>query len=137
MILVAGSLTKTIDGLVKAADTGVTRTGKALRNFHVNFFLEVTMKKCVVDIQLVKMPSASGSNSNDTANNDELGYWDESVMVINAFDLGEAFRNETSLVALNRPIRVELDLEDPFTLDNLFTRRKESESPGAICFPIN
>ena len=64
-----GGLFKAIDGL---AETNITRVSKRVtsRGSHVDFLIEVAMKKGIIDVKLVDRPRTSSGNSKEEANSE-------------------------------------------------------------------
>jgi len=51
------------------------------------------MKKCVIDIKLMKWPTICNSKAEDNANGSGLDDWTKSFFVISARSLVKTFRN--------------------------------------------
>jgi len=90
------------------------------------------MEKRIVDTKFMKMSILNGSQGKETPDYSKLSYKGESLKIIKAFTMSEAFGNKASFVALNRTIQVMLDLIDPFAAYRSLMRRQRHESPCII-----
>ena len=98
----------------------------------VNSLIQMTMKKGVLDIQLMNRPGTRRSNAENNPNRCWLNNWIESLFVVDAILLRKSSNNPQSFVTSKRAIRVILMLENPLAGDNVGTRRPWYESPSAI-----
>jgi len=82
------------------------------------------MKKSVIHISLMNRPVGRQDNRKNKTNGSLFYDRVEGVRKIMSFTLVETFGNETSFVALNRTICVELVFEDPFSPNKVSIIRK-------------
>lgn len=71
---------------------------------HVYLFIEVTMNKDFVNIELIKMQISSSRDCKNTMNSDTLGNRCKSVMVFKSFNLHVTLGNQPSLMLFNGSI---------------------------------
>jgi hypothetical protein len=126
-------LFKSVKGLVEAADIiqmrGINETS-GLRT--VDHLSESSVKKSIVDVELMHGPITGESNIEDCANSGRLDDGDESLIIVDTRTLGEAVKNPVCLVSIKRPIRVKLVFEYPFAGDDIGERRLGDEGPGVV-----
>jgi hypothetical protein len=90
------------------------------------------MEKGIVDVELMKGQAPSSSQGKQAANWDDLGSWGKGVLIINAFELSEAFSDQSGFVPLDRTIWVVFNFVHPSATNQCFARWKWSERPSAI-----
>ena len=83
----------TIQRLLKLANKIGPRSLKPAKRFHVDVFIEISMKECIVHVPLVQFPSLRSSNRLKTTNDFHFTYWSKSFVQIFAFDLSIAKNN--------------------------------------------
>jgi hypothetical protein len=108
---------------------GVGETGGLLT---VDLLMEIAMKKCIGDIELVSRPSVCGDESEDGADCRRLDDGRESLAEVDARPLIEAVHHPSGFVAFQRAIGVEFVLEHPFAGDDARARRARNEGPGLV-----
>lgn len=104
---------------------------KALRLLHVDIFMELPIKKGIVDIKLNKGTFGSKSNGEDSSHCDWFHHWRVGVTVILTIFLVESFGDQACFIFVYGTIRVLFDPENPFAPDGSFMRRKRYQAP---CF---
>ena len=85
----------------------------------INSLLEITMKKCIFDIQLMYWPRVRGCK---TENHMDSGWFHdrtEGLVVIQTFLLSETPDNPPSFIASQRAICVKLVAKDPLPMTML------------------
>jgi hypothetical protein len=90
------------------------------------------MKEGILHIKLTKKPSSSNFKREKKPDGGRLGHWTESVIIIKTIALSESPGNKTRFVALNRPIRMLLDLENLFRINDVDTRWWRNKIPSLI-----
>ena len=108
------------------------RMVKARRLFHINELMEITMEKCVGDIQLANMPTLADSEGKEETNSSDLNDRTEGFVVINAFFLVEAFSDETGFVLGRCTVQGRLNFVNPFTAIDRSIERSRNELPCLI-----
>jgi hypothetical protein len=97
------------------------RTNKSWGLPHVDFFLEKTMKECILDIQLSKTPTSGDRQRQKEPNGGRLDNRTEGVLIVKPMTLFEPLGNKTSFVALDRTVSMFLHLEDPLRVNDVDT----------------
>lgn len=82
--------------------------------------MEITMKKCIVDIYLVDSPIVFDIKSKETFDGGDLYNRAEGFKIVNAFFLCITSYYQSCLVSFNCAIRSLLDLVDPLTRNAFF-----------------
>ena len=108
------------------------RMGKARRGKHVYFLGEVTMKKGILDIELIEGPLSDGSKNDQSAYSSHFGDGGKSLLIINAILLSETTGDKTGFVSFYRSIRVSLDFIHPLATNGDFARRKRDKVPSVL-----
>jgi hypothetical protein len=106
------SLLETIQSLHQA--TQMIRSGlvsKSRRLTHVNLLFQNTMKGSILNFQLAKGPTSCDCHREQDANGGWLDNRVEGVFIVKTIVLSEPFRNQSSLISLNRPINMFLHFE--------------------------
>ena len=104
---------QTINRLVESTYKVLPLSTKTGWSLHIDFFSKVAMKKGILNVHLVEIPTTNGGNSKKTLKSGELGHGSKSFSIVNTFALGEAFGNKASFVMFNNAIRIILDLGRP------------------------
>ena len=104
---------QTINRLVELTYKFLPLSAKTWWSLHIDFFSEIPMKKGVLNVHLVEIPTTNRGNSKKTSKSGELGHRSKSFSIVNTFALGEAFGNKAKFVTFNNAIRIILDLVDP------------------------
>src|SRR5664279_290874 len=86
---------------------------------HIDSLIEKTMEKRIADVYLTEAPTARNCKGQNQTHSDRLHNRTEGVVIINTVLLSETASNETRLELVNRTIRTEFRLENPFTADNV------------------
>ena len=76
--------------------------------------MKLPMQKCIVNIHLMKMPIMHYCQSKQNLNCGHFSHWEESVKVVQFFNLNIALCYKPSLVMFNAPIRCSFNFEYPF-----------------------
>ena len=109
-----GRLLKSIEGLVKQADVlGARRVDEAGWLLTMNHLIKVTMKKGVLDIQLMNWPSMGDGDAEYNADRSRFDNRTKSLVVVNTRLLGESTYDPPGLVPSKTAISAKLVLEDP------------------------
>jgi hypothetical protein len=99
---------------------------------HVDLLLKNTMEECILNIKLPKMPTTRDCKREQKANSGGLNDRAESIFIVQSIPLFESLGNQARFVALNRPVRVTLDLKDPLRVNDIDTRTRRNQPPGLI-----
>ena len=91
-----------------AEETNITRVSKRVtsRGSHVDFLIQVAMKKGIIDVKLVDRPRTSSGNSKEEVNSDSLCNRGEAVKVIHTLI-------NPSGEAIDCTIGIELSFKNP------------------------
>ena len=79
-----------------------------------NNFTEITMKKCIMDVKLIKKPRRGCSNDKKTINCKHFHNRRKFVMIVNVFNLSVVFSHKTSSIMFNRSVIMTLILYTHF-----------------------
>uniref|UniRef100_M8AXT3 Pleiotropic drug resistance protein 5 n=1 Tax=Aegilops tauschii TaxID=37682 RepID=M8AXT3_AEGTA len=90
------------------------------------------MKKSVVNIKLTQRPPFGNSQGQKQTDSGRFDNWTERILIIKTVPLLKAFRRKPRLVALDRPIRMLLDLEHPLGVNNVAPRHGRNKAPSII-----
>ena len=84
-------------------ETNITRASKGLpsKGSHVEFFIQVAMKKDITDVKLVDRPRTSSGNNKEEVNSNSLGNRGEAVKVIHTLKLVVSFSDKARLVPID------------------------------------
>ena len=84
--------------------------------FHEDLFAKDTIQEGIIDINLLIIPMIGNNKSKDDSEwfVNEVEYLKE----VYAWLLLKAFSHKSSFVALDRPIKIKFDPEDPFVINN-------------------
>lgn len=66
------------------------------RKLHLNLFKKVTMKRNILHIHLKQQPMMNGNNSDDQLKSDMLCSREESILIVNPFQLTIPFGHKSS-----------------------------------------
>lgn len=107
-------LTETVEQFVEEVD-GVRAfcVNKAGRLLTEHIFLQVSVKKCIGDVELPSRPLSSSCDGKYGADSSWFHHRCESLAEINAGALREPANNPPSLVSLERAIRIQFVFENP------------------------
>src|SRR6266498_1625829 len=78
---------------------------KSRRNFHINFFLQFTMKKNILDIQLMKRPPKISCTGDQCPYCAHLCHWCKGLIVVNPIHLTVTFCNQPCIVPVHLSLR--------------------------------
>ena len=78
------------------------------------------MKKSILNIKLTKKPTSSNSQREKKSDGSRLDHWTEGVFIVKSKTLSKTTSNQTSLIALNGPIRMLLHFENPFGINDIY-----------------
>lgn len=82
VVLVSRCLFQLVERLLQMTHTSFTFFRESLWNFHVHLFIQVSMQKCIIDIQLMYKPIFLSSNQQKNKHGNKLCNWCKSVMII-------------------------------------------------------
>ena len=128
----SGGLFEAIERSVE--ETNITRVSKRVtsRGSHVDFLIQVAMKKGIIDVKLVDTLRTSSGNNKEEANSDSLCNRGEAIKVIHTHNLIVSLGNKARLVAIDCTIEIELSFKKPTTTNSRLTWWKKSELPCVI-----
>ena len=106
--------------------------GVPSRGSHVDFLIQVAMKKDIIDVKLVDRPRTSSGNSKEEANSNSLGNRGEAVEVIHTLNQVVSFGDKALLVAIECTIGIEFSLKNLTATNSSLTWWKRSELPCVI-----
>lgn len=67
--------------------TRLSLSNKSKRLFHVNLLLQITMKKGIFYVKMVKRPMENGINSKEKTNSNDISHRRKSFIVVEAINL--------------------------------------------------
>ncbi|CAL9000681.1 unnamed protein product [Prunus brigantina] len=120
-IIPCENLFESIEGLVESTYSVLPLLAKTRRRFHVYHFMQIAMKKGILNVQLMDEPVASSSNSQQIAEGSEFGCRRKGFLAVNALNLSVSFSNKASFVAFNGAIRLVFDFVNPFAANQFMT----------------
>jgi hypothetical protein len=126
----ARSLLKAIKGATKVANHTLRDRIPRWRA-HVNILIQLTIKKNILHIKLRDGPLPNRSHNKKSANSGHMSNRSKNLIIITTLLLLKTTSNETSLIALKRTIRANLNLIDPLTSDRTNTWRTGHKIPRA------
>ena len=113
-------LFQSIDGLLEVTKMiWASWIDEPWRLCHVNCLNKITMKECIVDVQLTKRPATRNCKTEDSANRSGPNNRTESLIKIYTSLLMEALCDKPSFVAFNGTICSMFKFENPFAADNI------------------
>ena len=128
-----GCLFEAIDSLGEAANIiRMFRIPEARRLFHIDCFGEMTMKECIINIQLSQSPTLHHSYSQKSAYSDRLNNRTKCFFVIQSGSLIEPFGHQSGFEPINRPISMSFHPKYPFTTNNITIRWRRHQLPGIM-----
>lgn len=75
----------------------------SLWNLHMNIFLEFSIQRCIVNIQLMNVSMLNRCQSQEQPNCSKLHYWGESIKVVHTLNLCVAFSSSCALKRSKEP----------------------------------
>ena len=110
----------------------VFRMYKTFRLLHVDLSGKIVVEVGCADIKLAHLHPQDSSDGKEYSN--RVMFYDgaESFVVVYAVYLAVAFCYKTSFIFVNGSSRCVLDAVDPFTLNDVSTRRRWNEDPSMI-----
>ena len=108
---------------------GVDEAGRLLA---VDSLHEVSVKKCILHVQLVDRPGARSGDAEDGPYRHRFDNLIEGLVIVDAVALAEATNHPARLVPGEGPIGMELMPEDPLARHDIGTGRLRDEAPGVI-----
>jgi hypothetical protein len=84
---------------------------------HINILTQLTIKKDIIHIKLRDGSLPNRSHNKKSVNSGPLSNMSKSLIIITTLLLLKTTSNETSLIALKRPIKASLNLIEPLTSD--------------------
>jgi hypothetical protein len=109
--------------LLEAIERMAETTNMAIRNrvarrwVHIDLLMQLTVKKSVFHIKLRDSPLANRGHRNKRMNGGPVSNRSKSLLVVTTVLLLKTTSNKTRFKALNRTIRVSLDLIEPLAHD--------------------
>src|SRR6266540_4975431 len=97
---------------------------KSRRNFHINFFLQITMKKNILDIQLMKRPPKIRCTRNQCPYCAHFCHWCKALIIVNPIRLTITFCNQPGLVPVHLSLRSLFHSKHPLTSHSLLFDRE-------------
>ena len=80
---------------------------------HINSFLEITMKKSIFNVELMKRKMSRDGQTKDHVNSSRFDNWAKSLTTINPLPLSLTVKNQTSLMLGKKAVGVGFVLKDP------------------------
>jgi hypothetical protein len=128
-----GSLLEHVQGLLDQANVvGRGRVDETRWLLAIDSFLEVTMKKNILHVELVKWPATGRDDTQDGPDDGWFDNWTEGLIIVNTSLLVVDADNPAGLVMGKNTVRVVLKCEDPFDCHNIGTRRSRNKMPCVI-----
>jgi hypothetical protein len=90
------------------------------------------VQKHVLHIKLMNRPGAGDGQEEHGANRGRLDHRVVGLIVVDVGSLDEIAKDPTSLVPLQRAVRVELVLKNPLAGDNVEAKRARDNIPGNV-----
>jgi hypothetical protein len=109
-----------------------SRVDETRRMLAVDSLLEVTMKKCILHVELVKRPATGHGSTQDSLNSRWFDNQIEGLVVIDASLLIVAADHLASLMTGRSTVGVVLEREDPLAQHNISTKRSRDETPCVV-----
>jgi hypothetical protein len=109
--------------LLEAIERMAETTNMAIRNrvarrwVHIDLLMQLTVKKSVLHIKLRDNPRTNRGHRNKRMNGGSVSNRSKSLLVVTTVLLLKTTSNKTRFKALNRTIRVSLDLVEPLARD--------------------
>jgi hypothetical protein len=110
----------------------VRGVNEAVRLRTVDCLRECAVEEGVLDDELVHEPTLGDSQSQHSPDGGRLDYGVEGVIVVHPETLSEPLEDLTSLVPVERAVRLELVVEDPFASDEIGPMRTRNQVPRAV-----
>jgi hypothetical protein len=122
-----------VEGLVELADhVGVSRVDKPNGLSAVDRLCQGVVEEGVLHVELVDRPVPAQSESRNSPDGGRLDHRTEGFVVVDPRTLGEAPKQIAGLVPLQRPVGVQLQLEDPFPGDHVGAMGTRHQVPGVV-----
>jgi hypothetical protein len=90
------------------------------------------MEESILDIELINCPVPGEGEGENDPNGGELDNGAEGLVVVDSGALGEAPKDPTSLVAVERAIRGQLVAKNPFVGDHVGAWWTRHQIPGVV-----
>ena len=90
------------------------------------------MKKCILHIHLMDLPSLGCHNGKGQSNGIHLHYWSEGLIIVNTMNLLKSFGHKPGFVSTNLSIHYTLGPVDPSASDKFPPRRKGNQIPSLV-----
>ena len=84
---------------------------------HEDSFMEITIQKGIIDINMLNGPVVINSQGENDLNSRGFNHWREGIEVVNAWNLLKSHGYQASLVAIQGAISIILDTKNPL-VDN-------------------
>jgi len=127
------SLLQTIKRLLEKADIiRICWINKTRRLLTIDCLIKMTMKKSILDLQLMNRPMTRGYNTQNYTDYSWFNNRTESLIIVNAMLLRKSPNHPTSFVTSKRTIKMILMLENPLSCHDISTRRPRNKTPSTI-----
>jgi hypothetical protein len=90
------------------------------------------MQERILHIELVNGPGAGDGQGEHDVDHGWLDHWAEGLIVVDVESLGEAAKNQASLVPVQGAIRIGLVLENPHAGDDVGANRTRDKIPSVV-----
>jgi hypothetical protein len=127
-------------GLLEAVERTMETTNMAIRNrvarrwVHIDLLMQLTVKKIVLHVKLRDSPPTNRGHHNKRMNGGPVSDRSESLLIVRSILLLKTMSNKMHFKALNRTIRVSLDLVGPLARDWNNRRRAGNKIPSPGTF---
>jgi hypothetical protein len=119
-----GGLLEAVDGLVELTDhVSVSGVDKPNGLFAAHRLHLGAMEEGVLHVELVDRLVPGQCQSQNSSNGGRLDHWTEGFVVVDPMALGEAPEHIAGLIPLQGPVDVQLQLEYPFSGDQIGAMR--------------
>jgi hypothetical protein len=105
---------------------------KTRRLLHENLFRQVSVKKSIIHIHLMDLPSKSSSKRKNHLNKVHLRNRGKGISVFDAFLLRKSIHNQARFMTLNNTFKGKFGPVDPSTLHNILFLRSGNKFPSVI-----
>ena len=102
------------------------------RKMHIDLFMKITMKECIIYIKLNDVPIPNCSHCQECPDSDKFGHKGECLIVIKPLLLCTPFSKQPSPISFYTYISLEFNFVNPFTTNCLLARSQTSDCPSII-----
>jgi hypothetical protein len=110
---------------------------KAKRLLHKDFFLQLSMEKCIGNIQLPCRPIKMNGNGQNSSNGTRLNNKTKGVCVINTIKLLKSLGHKTSFKSVKSAIGLLFHFVNPLIGDDVLGRWSKAKGSGMIGLKSN